>query len=396
MRDREDIDKELLRLYALSRMASMTEENRSEINAKISKLEEQLDEVAGKIDPEDVAVRAEIIRDNTGLHDIFSAIWFCCNENVIGGKLSIKGYVKFYSCLCKAFGCFVSNDEGDNMLMEKALSEYERDREAYGSEITREVFNDILFRIVELHTEYVDPMYYSAFAWALLDTIVDLSKQPPKFRPFNHIKCFVKGDNEGAMLSAYLKNDSQKAASALKVSNEWMDRVPDVMQRIGSRKKGVEITAEDLNMIAIVANRLKMKEEADRAETESDSDDGAESNGDHKHSPDYSTTDDEKEIDFDDLQGFEKAFSKAFDGPNGFEFAAYQRRKAELKEKGVSRSEWLKYFIDPNLPIDAPTYIPKDDWSEGSGKGSTFGKWVKKKLTRSLIMLQKKSRGRGH
>jgi hypothetical protein len=319
-----------VRLYALSRIKDMTDQNRTDIHAKIDKLEELLDGDLGKIDPEDLAVRAEIIEDNTGLNDIFSALWFCCNADVVGGKLSIKGYVKFYVCMCKAFGCFVNNEEGDSMLMDKALSEYERDRDAYDSEITRAVFNDILFRMVELHTEYIDPMYYSAFAWALLDTVADLSRQPPKFRQFNHIECFMKGDNEGAMLSAYLNNDSQKAASALKVSNEWMERVPDVMQRIGARKKGVEITTHDLQMITIVANRLKKKKEDERSEAESDED---------EHGSDYSATDDENAMDLEDLEGFEKACAKAFDGPKGFDIALYKKRKRELKRNGVSRSD---------------------------------------------------------
>jgi hypothetical protein len=45
-------------------------------------------------------------------------------------------------------------------------------------------------------TEVVNPNYYAAFAWALLDSIADTTAHPPKLRPLREIRCVTKLDNE--------------------------------------------------------------------------------------------------------------------------------------------------------------------------------------------------------
>jgi hypothetical protein len=42
----------------------------------------------------------------------------------------------------------------------------------------------------------VDPTYYAAFAWALLDAIADTSAVPPKLRPHREMRCITKVQNE--------------------------------------------------------------------------------------------------------------------------------------------------------------------------------------------------------
>ncbi|RYH17307.1 hypothetical protein EON65_28775 [archaeon] len=42
----------------------------------------------------------------------------------------------------------------------------------------------------------VNPHYYAAFTWALLDSIADTTSHPPKLRPLREISCITKLDNE--------------------------------------------------------------------------------------------------------------------------------------------------------------------------------------------------------
>ena len=59
--------------------------------------------------------------------------------------------------------------------------------------------------IAETWTEIVDPTYYAAFAWALLDSIADTTAHPPKLRPHREMKCITKVQNES------VKNYSSKS-----------------------------------------------------------------------------------------------------------------------------------------------------------------------------------------
>lgn len=42
----------------------------------------------------------------------------------------------------------------------------------------------------------VDPTYYAAFAWALLDSIADTTVLPPKLRPHREMRCITRVQNE--------------------------------------------------------------------------------------------------------------------------------------------------------------------------------------------------------
>ena len=42
----------------------------------------------------------------------------------------------------------------------------------------------------------MDPTYYAAFAWALLDSVADTSSHPPKLRPHREMRCITKVQNE--------------------------------------------------------------------------------------------------------------------------------------------------------------------------------------------------------
>jgi hypothetical protein len=366
---RASLEKELYRLYGLSRIKEMTDKNRADVLTKIDKLEDMLEDDYEEVHDEDeVTMRKEVLKENKGLRDIFSAIWFCCNEHVDGGVLRMQGFAKFYLILSKALGSYFDSDEGESRLMEKALFEYVRNVKLYNSDMTRDVFNDVLFKIIERHTEFIDPMYYSAFAWSLLDSMTDLSKQPPQFRPLRTVTQFMKADGEAKMLTSYLDANAQSQIVKLTVSNDWMERVPDVMQRIGARKKAGAITQNDIQMVAIIANKLRRERIKERenllSDSESGDDDSDEDFNDEKQKK-------KKKRDKDKESGLERKFEKVFE--TNFDVDAFKDRRRTLRKLGVSRADWLDK-IDPNMPLTELTDA-RDNFGEKIQK-SKFGTWV--------------------
>jgi hypothetical protein len=95
----------------------------------------------------------------------------------------------------------------------------------------------------------VDPTYYAAFAWALLDSIADTNVQPPKLRPHREMRCITRVQNEAVrrlwlyyafnrlvtsvrtiilqnMIRDYVK--TKRVRAALSIENEMMQRIPEV------------------------------------------------------------------------------------------------------------------------------------------------------------------------
>lgn len=108
--------------------------------------------------------------------------------------------------------------------------------------------------ISETWTEVVDPTYYAAFAWALLDSVADTTVLPPKLRPHREMKCITKVQNELVrrvslstvccchdhasvvvvlgnqnMIRDYVK--TKRVRAALSIENDMMQRVPEVSSR---------------------------------------------------------------------------------------------------------------------------------------------------------------------
>lgn len=70
------------------------------------------------------------------------------------------------------------------------------------------IYTNPLFEFVyylETYSEILDPHYYAAFSWSLLDSVADTSKTPPKLRPFREIRCITKLENEAVSYSLLRK-----------------------------------------------------------------------------------------------------------------------------------------------------------------------------------------------
>lgn len=79
---------------------------------------------------------------------------------------------------------------------------------------------------IETWTEIVDPTYYAAFAWSLLDSIADVTSHPPRLKPVREVNCITKVLNEAAMIKKYIGN--KRLRMSLAIEAESMARVPDV------------------------------------------------------------------------------------------------------------------------------------------------------------------------
>jgi len=94
----------------------------------------------------------------------------------------------------------------------------------------------------ETWCELVDPSYYAAFSWCLLDSLADTTIQPPKLRPYREMKCITKVANEASMLKNYMMN--KKVRCALAIQNDVLQRIPEVQKRLSKRKLGAAATSD--------------------------------------------------------------------------------------------------------------------------------------------------------
>ena len=176
-----------MKLYSLLRSRDITAENEKQIREKIELVERSMEGFDPEVpELEEVMERREILSENAGLYDIFTTLWFCLNPMTDSfGVLTLAGYVKFHLLLSKCLGRLYSGLDEESAL-QAAESDYAHDKEVYG-ELNRFAFNDSLFLTIELYTEFIDPQYYAAFAWTILDCLADVSKNPPRFRPIREV-----------------------------------------------------------------------------------------------------------------------------------------------------------------------------------------------------------------
>lgn len=165
-----------------------------------NKLNVELAVLPPKMDISLVIERRTALQDNQPLRDIFENFWSVLAGFIEDGILSKEGYMKFHRSSHYAF-VGAAATEKDSRKQEE--TDYLHDSCCYG-ELNKEAFFDIMYESVETWSTMVDPTFYAAFAWALLDSIIDTKKNPPKFRNLLDIKCFTKHKNSAGVLGNIL------------------------------------------------------------------------------------------------------------------------------------------------------------------------------------------------
>jgi len=272
LNSREQSKREVVRLTQLLRSAQMTDKNRADIVSKIEIIEDGMRDFEPEIDEEAFVERQETLEQNAGLKEIFRSFWFCVSHMTNSeNELEKAGYVQFHLRLSRALGATydLSNEEA---ALHAAERDYSHDVEVYGGSITQAAFNDIIFQVVDMYTEYIDAMYYQSFSWAVLDAIANLEKNPPRLKPLAQVECIMKLENEAAMVTAYIH--AKPEVAKLTIMNNWMERVPDVQKRMAARRGGNLIGDASIDTLHAVTRRLKKT--AEESETDSDIDEADE------------------------------------------------------------------------------------------------------------------------
>lgn len=173
------------------------------------------------------------------LKDIFNLYWYTFRVFTQTGRngvlqLTEEGYTKFHVLL--QFGLHGNKDIDDALF--NAEIDYRHDSLAYGI-ISELEFYDILQNLLEEVVAFNDMLYFSAFAWALLDSIADCSGTPPKLRALREVKCITKLENEATMISSYVKDKKVRADMA--VNNEKLSSFLTAQKRMSQRKQGIAL-----------------------------------------------------------------------------------------------------------------------------------------------------------
>eukprot|EP01040_Poterioochromonas_malhamensis_P001581 gene1581-1675_t len=247
---RREIKRKIISLQTMLRVNEMTADNRKLIEKNIAELRKHSTTFQPKVDKEELEKRRSFIENNPGLKDIFQTLWAVFFKYTNDGYLSKEGYMKFNHSVLISLGGLKSFEDVGAMLE----SDWHYDKSVFGPFDSKGFF-DLLFETIEMWTEVVNPNYYAAFAWALLDSIADTTAHPPKLRPLREIRCVTKLDNEMSMINSYLKN--KRIRAALSIENEWLMRVPEVQKRLQSRKLGTEFTLAHQSMVEVITHSLR-------------------------------------------------------------------------------------------------------------------------------------------
>ena len=275
--NRRNAKREIASLCRLMDTTQCTGDNMRELKEKIRSIEASLRDGEPERDEAEIEQRRAVLASNQGLSDVFNSLWMTVavmtDEN---NCLTKRGYVRFFLVLAKVLGSYVSEEETRPSVEEDFL----HDTEVYGP-ISKTIFFDLIFEVIETWAVFVDPTYYSAFAWAVLDGVAELRSQPPKLRPLRSVRCMMQASDEAKLLSAYYDSAAKKERVQLKLQASVMERIPDVQKRLAGRRTGsAPIDEGQLSMIAAIARQVQTPPGGGDVLTDSDDEDDDDGNGD--------------------------------------------------------------------------------------------------------------------
>jgi hypothetical protein len=191
MQARRETKRHIIALQTMLRSQELLEDQRASMEININNLRKQLNEIEAKVNKDEIKLRREFVSKNKGLMEIFNAFWLTYLSFTSDGFLSREGYSKFNHGIQIALVGYHSFDEVDNNVN----NDWAHDSLLFGP-FNKQGFFDLLFETIETWTEIVDPTYYAAFAWSLLDSMADTTSHPPRLRPLREIVCITKVANE--------------------------------------------------------------------------------------------------------------------------------------------------------------------------------------------------------
>ena len=243
----------LVRLQLLLRSTSLTDQNRVDVDAKIAVLQHELEGDPAFIEGDEIFRRRQILSENEGLMDVFMIFWYLLQPFVENGVLTKQGYIEFYQYVQRSLLEVGHTEPDEEDLIRQAKTMYNADTVTFGR-LDQLAFFDLLYDLIDTWTEIVSAEYYATFAWSLLDSLADITANPPVFRKKHLVQCCTSITNEGKMIKQFHENKTLWAKVALNA--ESMRRVPGAVKRLLARKKAALISEEELDQIQIMYTRM--------------------------------------------------------------------------------------------------------------------------------------------
>lgn len=197
MEVRRGIRKQLLVAQSVIRNRSgLSPEYYDSLVIKLDQLKQKLQlATCTACDPDLIISRRKELSENVPLYDIFTTLWHLFSENNCPDNFLTKdAYFAFHKKMQYAL-IGSSNTAFDREFdLQLAELDWTNDNQCYGA-LYRVHFYDLMFELVETWSTVLSSKYYAAFSWALLDSVADVSKFPPRLRANGDIQCIMKCSN---------------------------------------------------------------------------------------------------------------------------------------------------------------------------------------------------------
>jgi hypothetical protein len=246
------------------RSPTISDKHRAKLQRTLKGLIDESNAAAAtSLNTDELRRRRKIIDSNQGLQDVFIGLWIAVFPYTRDNVLTENGYIRFFNAFQIAMLGF--NDYKD--FRQPLALDWKNDTLAFG-ELNKEAFFDLLFELIEIWMRIINKQHHAAFAWVLLDSLVDISHDPIKLRKTREIRCLTES-SEIEMYSSYIAN--KENLSNLNLTLESLKGVPDTQRRINERKWGMYMTEIEESMLAVVSSRFRL-DPVDDSGTESDDD----------------------------------------------------------------------------------------------------------------------------
>jgi len=249
--DSKGIRRSILKLQLLLRNTELTGENRKDITSKLALLKARLQGTPTFLDEDEIFRRRSILAENEGLMDVMSIFWYVLSPYLDDeGILTKAGYIAYFVRVQRAL---IDTVEPIQEVKFAARFSYMADQTTFG-DLNKLAFFDLFYDLIDTWTEVVTPDYYATFAWSLLDSVADLHASPPHLRPISEVTCCTNLMNEGGMVQQFMFDTNLRALVA--VSAKSLERLPEAIKRVMSRKKAQVMSDTDAGRIQLMYEQM--------------------------------------------------------------------------------------------------------------------------------------------
>ena len=201
---RSNFRKVQIMLRVVERFGGINSAQAEKLRATSTFLRQQQNEATMIASQEATNIRRQELADDKELTQIFEMFWYTLRPMIDPSTsvLSKEGYVKCNTMIQLA----LTGDAGDDAMFEIAEGDYASDTKYFGV-LNKECFFDILCEVVDTWMEMIDTSSKSAFAWGLLDSIIDMTNMPPRFRKPREVNQLLAMNGVVSLQTSVLENN---------------------------------------------------------------------------------------------------------------------------------------------------------------------------------------------